>query len=564
MKNKFLRVAGFTLLLALMLAVSGVTAQEGPKVLFTSLNITSGEPSTLDPQLSQDTNQVQVENEIFPGLNVINEVTADTEPGTASSWDVSEDGLTTTFHIMENLPWVRYNAESGQVEQVLDDSGSVRYLTASDYVYSYTRALEPATADPYAYVLAPLVVGGEDFNGGVEGATAEGLGIRAVDDYTFEVVSPVKVAYAATVYGMYMARAVPQWVIEAAGNVWVEPENINSYGPFALKEWAHNEYLTLIKNPFWPGTESVPSPRLDEVTIRFLDPAVQFTEYLAGGLDASEVPLEQVEFVKSDPTLNSEFFVGSQFCSYYYGFNQEKAPMDNIHLRLAFSYAVDRQTITDNVTHNWGTPARWFSRPGLVAAPTMDTNPDLGIGYDPTKAQEELQLALDEMGLASVADLPPITLAFNENTRHAAIAQAIQQMWTDTLGITVQVQARDATTYFEVQREDADQIFRAGWCLDYPDASNFARDVMRSDSSQNYGHFNNAEYDALVDEAITLEGTDARRELYVQAEQILVAEDPGMIPILWYTTNQIVKPYVERTYSIVGIEAYEKWDIQPH
>jgi oligopeptide transport system substrate-binding protein len=565
--NKFIRLAGLTLLLALTLAlVSGglVSAQDSIKTLTSSVDITAGEPASIDPAQAQDTVQVQNINEMFPGLTVINEVSSAVEAGTATSWDISDDKMTYTFHIADNIPWVRYNPDTGAVEEVKDDAGNVRYVTAQDYVYSWVRAMDPATADPYVYVLTPLVVNGDKFNAGDASVTAADLGIKAVDDHTFEVTSPIVAAYAITIYGMYASRAVPQWAVESAGDQWATDEYINTYGPYALKEWVHNDHETFIKNPFWPGSAGVPQPKIDEVTIRFLDASTQFTEYLAGNLDAAEVPPDQLDFVRSDTTLSSQYYNGTSLCSYYYGFNETKAPFDNVHIRAAFSYAVDRQSIVDNVTKGGQTPARWFANPGLVAAPTLESNPDLGVTFDTDKAQQELQAGLADLGLASAADLPAMTLAFNQSTTHAAIAQAVQQMWSDTLGVTVQVQQREGATYFDTEREDADQIFRAGWCPDYPDTSNYDRDVFRSDSTQNYGHFNSPQFDQLVDQAVTELDNSKRQALYAQAENILSVTDVGQIPFYWYATNQIAQPWVERTYEVTGVAAYEKWDVAAH
>ena len=135
-------------------------------------------------------------------------------------------------------------------------------------------------------------------------------------------------------------------------------------------------------------------------------------------------------------------------------------------------------------------------------------------------------------------------------------------MWKDTLGIEVQLSGLDPTTYFDITKTGTLQIFRSGWCQDYPDANNFDRDVFRSDSSQNDPHFVNADFDKLVDEARLMTDNDARRELYAQAEDILVKDQVGIIPIYWYTFVQLSKPYVERTYGVTGREYYENWDIK--
>jgi oligopeptide transport system substrate-binding protein len=104
-------------------------------------------------------------------------------------------------------------------------------------------------------------------------------------------------------------------------------------------------------------------------------------------------------------------------------------------------------------------------------------------------------------------------------------------------------------------------IYRSGWCQDYSDANNFLYDVFYSKSSQNDVGFSNAEYDALVDEARLESDVDTRRELYVQAEEILVDEVAAIAPIYWYTVNELIKPYVEESVSVTGNQTYYDWDI---
>src|SRR5690606_30701308 len=122
---------------------------------------------------------------------------------------------------------------------------------------------------------------------------------------------------------------------------------------------------------------------------------------------------------------------GFQLSTYYVGISVNIPPVDNVHLRRALSYAVDRQDIIDNILQAGQTPAPFFSNPGLNAAPQPDDYPDLGIRYDPDKAREELELALEEMGLSDPSELPPITYLFNTSSAHQAIAEALQAMWAD-------------------------------------------------------------------------------------------------------------------------------------
>ncbi|MCA0453790.1 MAG: peptide ABC transporter substrate-binding protein [Chloroflexi bacterium] len=544
--------------LAVVLTTSGVLRAQDPKIVSSGISMVGGDLETIDPGLAEASSQIEVINQIFVGLTAQDVVTAESGLGLASSYEVSEDGKTFTFTLMDNVPWVRYNAETDAVEEVTDESGAVRYVTADDVKYGMLRSLNPDTASPYSYVLAPYVVGATEYNAG-EGS-ADDVAITVVDATTLEVTQPDAVPFAISIYGLWMARPVPQWTIEENGDAWTEPEFIYTNGPFALKEWAHDESITLVKNPFWPGSTTVPQAKLDEVTLRFLDPGVQFNEYLAGTIDAVQVPVEAIDQVKADATLSAEYVSGGNPCTYYIGFDNTEAPMDNAHLRRAFSFAIDRQSLVDNVTKRDETPAQWFVYPGLQAAPTLETNPDLGVKYDPELAKAELALALEELGLSDVSELPEIPYAYNDSSNHGAIAQAIQQMWTDTLGITVTLSPQDPTTYFSLLSEDAPLVYRAGWCQDYSDANNFDYDVFYSASSQNDTGFVDATYDEIVSKARTESDIDVRRDLYAQAEQILVVDKAAIAPTHWYTLNLLVKPGVERAPSVTGNEAYYLWD----
>jgi oligopeptide transport system substrate-binding protein len=132
-------------------------------------------------------------------------------------------------------------------------------------------------------------------------------------------------------------------------------------------------------------------------------------------------------------------------------------------------------------------------------------------------------------------------------------------MWITELNIEVQMAIQEWKAYLQGLRIHSPHVYRLGWCQDYPDASNFDRDVFRSDSDNNHTNFANEEYDRLVDEAMVETDTAKRLELYRQTEQILTYEDAAIIPIYWYTTVSVTKPYVNRTYSLTGHQRYEKW-----
>lgn len=554
--NKAIRLL---LLLGVLLtfAVSLTHAQE-PKVLRTAAG--PGDPRSIDPQQAFDTKDWNLENVLFPALTTLDEETKEIKPGLAASWEISDDGLVYTFHLVENVPWVRYNADSGEVEQVLDDSGNPRYVTAQDVVYGWTRALDPAVGSPAAFMLAPLIVGGEAFNAGEAGA--DGLGIRAVDDFTFEVTAPEAVGYALGLYGIINARPTPQWAIEASGDAWTEPENINTYGPYALKEWVHDDHITYIKNPLWPGSEGYGQANIDEIVVRFLDATVQMREYEAGNLDVVPViPGAEYDRVSTDPTLSQELNVFAGMCTNVWGFHTQKPPFDNVHIRRAFNYAIDRESLVNNVIKGGQIPSRWYTPPSVNFAPTLESNPDLGIVFDAAKAQEELQLGLQELGLSAADQLPSIEVVFGNTEANNAIGQALQVMWQSTLGVTVTLNPLDTTTYWATMAEDGGQIHAAGWCPDYNDANNYTRDVMYSTGIYNYGRWSSPEFDALVDEARTSIDPERRREIYAQVEQLMVVEEAAVIPLVWNSIATLTKPYVTRTFAPNNVESWWKWDI---
>ena len=531
---------------------------------------------TIDPALGTDTASIQVIEEVTIGLTRLDDE-ANLHPGMAQSWDVSEDGRTYTFHLLEGVPWVRWNGEA--IEEVLDCEGNVRYVTAHDFEYGLKRTGIPDTASDYAYVLGFAIEGFNELNT-AEGwadmsdeekqALIDGVAAKALDDYTLEVTFNNAAVYNINIAGLWVARAMPKWLIEgddcteSRGDRWSEPGFNQSYGPYALKEWIHDSTLTMIKNPFWPGIDSSPVPQIDEIVVHILLESAAFAEYEAGNLDVSPVPLSDLDRVKADPVLSEELMIAPEACTYYYGFNTAKPPADNVHMRRALSHAIDRQGLIDNVTKANQQPAQWFCRPGMTACPTMDSHPDLGIKSDPEAAQAELQAYMDEMGYTSVDEIPEIILMHNTSEGHKRIAEAIAEMWQETLGIPVTITNQEFKVYLlTLQTEGAaPPVWRLGWCLDYPDANNWTREVFAIGGHEEIPtSWRNEEFSAMLEEAAVEPDPVKRQDMYAQAEQILVYEDAAIAPIYWYTLVKVSKPYVIRGFSQHGHETFEKWSL---
>ncbi|MCX6071060.1 MAG: peptide ABC transporter substrate-binding protein, partial [Chloroflexi bacterium] len=455
-------------------------APAGPKVV--RANFGQGDVPSLDPGAAEDTSSITIIQSSNIGLTHLWETDATLIPGLAESWDVSADGLTYTFHIRPDIPWVRWNGtEVEKVQTCPDENGATkdRVVTAYDFEYGILRALSPELASPYAYVLDFVIKGAEAYNYG-EGPV-EDVAVKAIDDATLEVTFLDDLAYNINIIGLWTAHAVPKWVIEgddcteARGERWTEPGFYETNGPYTVSEWIHDSSLTMVKNPYWVGWDEFPAGKLDEIHFSMLDEVAAFSEYEAGNMDWTAVPLADIDRVKADPVLSAEFKVSPATCTYFYGFNTKAPFVDDVRVRQALSMAIDRQALIDNVTKGGQEPAQWIGRPGIVAAPTMANSPDLGIKSDPVAAKALLDEYLAEKGITA-ADMD-LTLMYNTSSGHQKIAEAIQQMWKTNLGIDVKVTNQEWKVFLETTKDPVatPQIYRMGWCMDYPDENNFLR-----------------------------------------------------------------------------------------
>ena len=542
---------------------------------------------TIDPALATDTSSNQIIQLIYMGLTMQNEVTAEVENAVATKiekGEVADDGsIKYTYTIRTDIPWVRYNAETEEVEPVVDCDGNVRFLTAHDFEYAIKRSAAPETASDYAYMVGDYVVGAADYFAGVEGVTADDVMVKAVDDATLEITWVAEFAANNMIAGIWTYNAVPSWVIdgdeacdlEGAGELWASIENVQSYGPYAAKEWIHDDSFTVIKNPYWPADiEAVPQAKIEEVVFRILDSSAALAEFESGNLTGmSEVPTSELDRLKADPELSEALSIGEDMCTYYYGFNTTAQFVNDARVRRALSMAIDRQSLVDNVTKAGQVPAQWFSRPGLLAAPTLKDHPDLGVKFDPEGAKALIEEYMADEGIEDPMDIT-VEIVHNSNENHQRIAVAVQQMWKDNLGINALISNQEWAVYLKTIRSlDTPQVYRLGWCQDYMDAANFLNDSVSSGGSANPTvdgipgakptgglMWYNEEYEKLVDTAQTLTDTAERLDLYAQAENILVYEDAAMAPLYWYTRAEMSSPELDRTYSILGgKENFYKW-----
>jgi oligopeptide transport system substrate-binding protein len=529
------------------------------------------EPPQLDPALSTDTTSVQVDEMLFLGLTDFDDVTSEVIPELATSWEVSEDGLTWTFHMRDDVPWVQYNPATKEVTVMTDDEGNPRMVNAHDVVYATKRTLDPATASDYAYVLY-IIKGALAVNTGEE-TDLDTIGVEALDDYTVAFTLEQPAGYFPGIASMWVVRPVYAPVIEEWGARWIEPGFIVTNGPYLLEEWAHDDHMYLVKNPEFYDADTVQIERVEAVMI--VEASTAFAMYENNELDVNNPPLEEMDRIKADPVLSEELYIAPALCTYYYGFTNNKPPFDNPLVRKAFSAAIDRQSLIDNVLKGGQLPANTFAPAGIFGAVPQD--PDIApwaLDYELGKQMAQEWLA--EAGYPNGEGFPTVTLMHNTSEGHRAIAEAIQAMWRDALNVEVEVTNQEWGVYLETVQNDtplADmpEVWRMGWCADYADENNWVHEVFNNQEGANRlrrGCLDDVcteveplEFDNITKQAGMEQDPEVRKELYKQAEYLLADEEAAYAPIYYYTTVVVNKPWVTRTYQALGGQHWDKWTI---
>ncbi|NMC55117.1 MAG: peptide ABC transporter substrate-binding protein [Chloroflexi bacterium] len=543
-------------------------AAEAEPVVLNICRSTAGDIPTIDPALGWDVISIQIIDETTVGLTRQNEVTTENELAMATSYTVSDDGLTYTFKIREDVQWVKWDGVAKEVVPVLDCEGNPRKVTAKDFEYGMLRTANPDTGADYAYVLGLTVDGAEAYSAG-EAEDASGVGVKAIDDTTLEIRFLEPNVYNLSIIGLWFTHAQPSWLIdgddctEGVGNRWVETGFFQGYGPFVLKEWIHDSRLTLAKNPFWPGDAVVPSPTVDEIVWTTLSGSSCLAEFEAGTADISEIPSGDFDRITSDAKYKEMLFPVTELGTEFYSFNTQKAPTDDVRVRQALSMAIDREALVKVIKE--GLVAPFFTHPGATGAPSPEKFPELGVKFDPEAANALLDEYLTEKGLTR-EDLDMV-LMFNTSEGHKMRAEAIQQMWKENLGLDVQLTNQEWKVYKVTRTEGGENIYRSSWIQDYPDANNFLMEVFGIPGAgfSDVVDWSGPAHEEFVEIlSVAAKETDPakRQQLYADAEKILVSDEAVVAPLYWYSSLELRQSRFQMEPSVTGYERYEKWTLK--
>ncbi len=480
-----------------------------------NMNIRS-EPPSLHPGLATDTTSTAVLNQIFEGLTRINQDGV-VEEAMAEKIDVSDDQTTYTFTIRDGATWSNGDP-----------------VTAGDFEYAWKWVLDPDNADTdYAYQLYYLKNGEAAKNGEV---STEEVGVKAKDDKTLIVELEQPTPYFLDLTAFHTYYPVNQKVVENAPDWSLDvSDDYVTNGPFLLDSWKHKDQVVIKKNPEYWDADTVSLETINFYMIE--DENTELNMYNNGELDWAgspngSLPLSAIPSLMDSGELN----ISPQAGVYYYVFNLKEAPFDNVNIRKAFTLAIDREGIVQNITKGEQQPAMAFVPPSIWEENQTGYFEDKDID----KAKEYLEKGLKELGLD---ELPTIKLSYNTSESHAALAQAVQEMWRENLGVDVELDNTEWNVFLDKMTNGDFQTGRMGWSADFNDAINFL-ETFRTLGGSNFSQWVDDEYTALLDESRTETDATKRKEILRDAEQILMDAMP-IAPVYFYTNVWINKDYVK-------------------
>ncbi|MDK2918169.1 MAG: oligopeptide transport system substrate-binding protein [Candidatus Petromonas sp.] len=489
------------------------------------------DPKTIDPQLNSASDGGHIINNTFEGL--MREVNGKLQPAMAESYEVSDDGLTYTFKLRD-AKW-----------------SDGKPVTAHDFEYAWKRALNPETGSEYAFQMFYIKGGQEYFEGK---GKVEDVAVKALDDKTLEVTLNAPTPYFLNLTSFYTYMPARKDVVEKDPEGWAKnPELAVSNGPFKLAEYSTGDKIVLVKNENYWNVDAV---KLDKIVASMIvDQSTQLTAYESGELDAiDEVPTQEIpRLLAEEPTFQILPLLGT----YYYIFNVDKEPTNDVRVRKALALAIDRKAITEQVTKRGETPATGYVPPTLKLSNGKEFREVAGdYGIDPNKAQvEEARKLLAEAGYPNGEGFPTLELVYNTSENHKAIAEAIQEMWKQNLGINVTLTNQEWAVFQDTRHQGNFSIARAGWLADYADPMTFL-DMWTSYSGNNdaqwrwqkYGNDtklnpSNKRFEELIEKAKTVTGEE-RDSALLEAEKIMM-DEMIVMPIYYYTDPTLVKEYVK-------------------
>jgi oligopeptide transport system substrate-binding protein len=495
------RQLSLALNLAVVLAFAGCTRSQ-PGAGLVILN--GAEPESLDPAVLTGEADGRVALELFAGLTRYDPIDATPIPDLAESWDLSPDGTVYTFHLRTNAVW-----STGEP------------ITSHDFVYSWLRVLDPASAAEYAGQLFYLK-NGEAYNSGQVTDPSQ-VGVTAVDHYTLRVELRNPTAFFLQLCTYVTLRVVPRLAIEKHGDRWLMAHPVPCSGPYELASWRVNDRIRLRKNPRYWDAANTKTEIVDLLPCTSANTALNLYETHVADIvwDKNLVPVELLDVLLKRPDFHSFSYLGT----YFIRFNVTRKPFGDSRVRQALALVIDKRRIVERITRGGELPASSYTPPGIPGYLAPD-----GLGYDPDLARQ----LLEQAGYPGGQDFPPFEYLCDSTSRqHEQIAVELQEMWRRELGVHAQIRKLEWKTYLRAQGGLDYDLSRSSWIGDYNDPNTFL-DMFMSNNGNNRTGWSNARYDGLVREANAQVDRAKRARLLKQVEILLVREEAPIIPLYYY------------------------------
>ncbi len=472
------------------------------------------EPPTLDTRKATDTSSIGIISMCFEGL-MKRTKGGKVEPAIAHRVEISKDRTKYTFHLRPAKWW------------------DGKPVTAYDFEHTWKTILSPTFPSGFANDLY-IIKNANEVKSKILPPSA--LGVKALDAKTLEV----KLDYAAPYFldlvashsflptPSHITSVYPKWAGKSG------PHFVGN-GPFKLTKWKHYNCIRLVKNEFYWDRDAV---RLNEIDLSIIEDATtELNMFESGELDwagypLSTLPTDALQALAATDRLNTYPLAGT----YYYIFNTQKAPFNNVNFRKAFSLAINRTSIIANITQSKQAPATGLIPPTIWAIePHFKDN-------DVEEARRLFALGLKEMGY-TYETLPTITLIYNSSESHHKIAQAIQEQWFRAFGLRVKLANKEWKVFLDELSHKQFQVARMGGVAGFKDPMTFFDLYKYPESSNNFSGWSNPRFTELLELAERMPDPTRREILLREAETILINEMP-IAPIYYYRGTYIKKNYV--------------------
>ncbi len=467
------------------------------------------EPPSIDWHKATDTTSALVTENLMDGLvgYDFSKPEPDVAPALAEKWR-SKDNRVWTFTLRQGVVWS--DGQPFGPQHVVD---------------GFKRLLNPMTASEYAYFLYPLKNARAFAEGKLKDFAQVGVRVTGPNEVTVELDKPM--SYFPFLLTHHSTFPVRQDVIDKHGDRWTEPANIVTIGPFRLKLWEHDKQLVMERNDAYYGVK----PQLKYlVGLIIQEASTAINLFESGRVDAlNSLPAQQIRELKK----RKEFKAVGNLTIQYYGFNIEKKPMDNVKIRQAIAHAIDRQEIV-NVLAGGQIPMTSFVPVGMF-------------GYEAGRGRTfNIEKAKGLLKEAGYDDPTKIKIEFrsNQNENHQLIAENIQAQLKRNLGVSMEIKNEEWKVFLNTVKVDPPPMYRFGWQGDYPDPDNFLN-LMTSYSENNRTRWKNKKYDDLIEKAATESDRERRRQIYAEAQKMLVEDDVPLVPLYTGVSHHMIAERVE-------------------